>query len=278
MFQIGCHLSSAQGFRRMGAEALRIGANVVQFFSRNPRGGAARSPDPADAAALRDLARAGRFGPLMVHAPYTLNLCAKDPKVRDFALSVLREDLTALETGVLPGDLYVLHPGNHMGRGSETGIALIAQSLNAVLLPDQTTRVLLETMSGKGTEVGARFEELREILDRVDCKNRVGVCLDTCHVYAAGYDIVHDPDTVLERFDTVVGLGRLYAVHLQDSLTPLASRKDRHARIGEGRMGVDAVVRIINHPVLRGLPFCLETPNDPPGHAREIKLLREARH
>ncbi len=278
MFQIGCHLSSAQGFRRMGEEALRIGANVVQFFSRNPRSGAARSPDPADAAALRDLARAGKFGPLMVHAPYTLNPCAGNPRIRDFALTVLREDLAALEAGDLPGDLYVLHPGNHMGRGTETGIELIAQALNAVLRPDQKVRVLLETMSGKGTETGSRFEELREILDRVACKNRVGVCLDTCHVYAAGYDIVHDPDTVLERFDAVVGLSRLYAVHLQDSLTPLASRKDRHARIGEGCMGLDAVVRIINHPVLRGLPFCLETPNDPPGHAREIKLLRQARH
>lgn len=275
MFQVGCHLSNAQGYKRMGEDALRIGANVFQCFSRNPK--ESGRIDPADAAALRNIAQQNKFGPLLIHAPSTLNPCAKDVQTRELAATIVGEDLAALEKH-LPGGFYVFHPGNHMGQGLETGIAFITDMLDAILRADQSTMVLLETMPGKSSEIGARFEELREILNRTACKNRMGVCLDICRLYAAGYDIVHDLDGVLQQFDDTVGLGRLYAVHLQDSRTPFASRKDRPAKLGAGSIGLDAVYRIINHPVLRGLPFYLETPNDLPGHAREIKLLRQARH
>lgn len=274
MFYIGCHLSSAKGYRHMGEEALKIGASTFQFFTRNPRGSRAKKMDPGDARALVDLTREHSFGPLIAHAPYTLNPCAADPHVREFARMVIAEDLANLE--YLPGVLYNFHPGNHVGQGAETGIELIAQLLNVTLRPEQNTLVLLETMSGKGTEVGSTFEEIAAILDRVKLQEKMGVCLDTCHIYAAGYDIVNDLEEVLEAFDKIIGLSRLKAIHLNDSLHPLASRKDRHANIGQGTIGLEAIVNLINHPCLRHLPFCLETPSDLPVYAEEIKLLKNA--
>jgi deoxyribonuclease-4 len=274
MLHIGCHLSSAKGYTHMGEEALKIGASTFQFFTRNPRGSKAKKMDVQDAQALMDLARQHNFAPIIAHAPYTLNPCAADPRVREFARLVVTEDLANLE--YLPGVLYNFHPGNHVGQGMETGLELVAGLLNETLRPQQTTTVLLETMSGKGTEVGSSFEEIAAILERVELQDKVGVCLDTCHIYAAGYDIVNNLDGVLESFDKTIGLSRLKAVHLNDSLTPLASRKDRHARIGRGTIGLDAIIEFINHPRLRQLPFCLETPNDLQGYAQEIKILEEA--
>lgn len=275
MLYIGCHLSSSKGYRHMGEAALKIGANTFQFFTRNPRGSQAKKMDPQDAQALVDLAREHSFGPLIAHAPYTLNPCAADPHVREFAHMVVAEDLANLE--YLPGVLYNFHPGNHVGQGVERGIELIAQLLNETLRPDQNTLVLLETMSGKGTEVGSTFEEIAAILDRVKLQEKMGVCLDTCHIYAAGYDIVNDLEEVLEAFDKIIGLSRLKAIHLNDSLHPLASRKDRHANIGQGTIGLEAIVKLINHPRLRHLPFCLETPGGLPVYAEEIKLLKAHR-
>lgn len=275
MFRIGCHISSASGRLAMGREAARIGANTFQFFTRNPRGGKAKTPVPADTLALRHFMEAENIGPLLAHAPYTLNACSADPSVRRFAGEVLADDLNLLEA--LPGNMYVLHPGSHVKQGVETGIALIADALNAALRPDQSTCVLLETMAGKGSEVGSRFEELRAIIDRVEEAQLLGVCLDTCHVFDAGYDITTDPDGVLEEFDRIIGLERLKAVHLNDSKNPLNSRKDRHARIGQGSIGLEAFARIINHPQLRHLPFYLETPNDAEGYAEEIRLLHGLR-
>ncbi len=275
MFYIGCHLSSAKGYRHMGEEALKIGASTFQFFTRNPRGSRAKKMDPGDARALVDLTREHSFGPLIAHAPYTLNPCAADPHVREFARMVIAEDLANLE--YLPGVLYNFHPGNHVGQGAETGIELIAQLLNETLRPEQNTLVLLETMSGKGSEVGSTFEEIAAILDRVKLQEKMGVCLDTCHIYAAGYDIVNDLEEVLEAFDKIIGLSRLKAIHLNDSLNPLASRKDRHTNIGQGTIGLEAIVKLINHPRLRHLPFCLETPGGLPVYAEEIKLLKAHR-
>ena len=271
---IGCHLSSSRGFAAMGRQALELGADTFQFFTRNPRGSRAKNLDAADAAALMDLLREQEFAPVIAHAPYTLNLCGARAENRAFALETMADDLSRLEH--LPGQLYNFHPGSHVGQGTEAGIALIAQGLNALLRPDQSTTVLLETMSGKGSEVGGSFGELRAILDRVELGEKVGVCLDTCHVWDAGYDIAADLDGVLEEFDRVVGLDRLRAVHLNDSKNPLGSRKDRHACIGQGAIGLEALVRIVRHPALRDLPFCLETPNDLTGYAREIALLRQA--
>jgi len=275
MFYIGCHLSSAKGYRHMGEEALKIGASTFQFFTRNPRGSRAKKMDPGDARALVDLTREHSFGPLIAHAPYTLNPCAADPHVREFARMVIAEDLANLE--YLPGVLYNFHPGNHVGQGAETGIELIAQLLNETLRPEQNTLVLLETMSGKGSEVGSTFEEIAAILDRVKLQEKIGVCLDTCHIYAAGYDIVNNLEGVLKAFDKIIGLSRLKAVHLNDSLHPLASRKDRHTNIGQGTIGLEAIVKLINHPRLRHLPFCLETPGGLPVYAEEIKLLKAHR-
>lgn len=274
MFYIGCHLSSAKGYRHMGEEALKIGASTFQFFTRNPRGSRAKKMDPGDARALVDLTREHSFGPLIAHAPYTLNPCAADPHVREFARMVIAEDLANLE--YLPGVLYNFHPGNHVGQGVERGIELIAQLLNETLRPEQNTLVLLETMSGKGSEVGSTFEEIAAILDRVKLQEKIGVCLDTCHIYAAGYDIVNNLEGVLKAFDKIIGLSRLKAVHLNDSLNPLASRKDRHTNIGQGTIGLEAIVKLINHPRLRHLPFCLETPGGLPVYAEEIKLLKNA--
>ena len=272
MLHIGCHLSSSRGFAAMGRQALDIGADTFQFFTRNPRGSRAKEADPADAAALMTLLREKGFAPIIAHAPYTLNLCAADEERRSFAREVLSDDLHRME--LLPGQYYNFHPGSHVGQGTAAGAAHIARALNAVLWPEMTTTVLLETMAGKGSEVGGRFQELREILDQVELAERVGVCLDTCHVSDAGYDLIGDLDAVLTEFDRVVGLSRLKAVHLNDSLNPPGSRKDRHARIGDGCIGTEALARVVRHPALRDLPFCLETPNELPGYAAEIALLR----
>ncbi len=274
MLHIGCHLSSAKGFAAMGRQAMELGADTFQFFTRNPRGSRAKELDTADAAALAALLRERRFAPIIAHAPYTLNLCGAEEKNRQFARETMADDLRRMEH--LPGQYYNFHPGSHVGQGVETGIALIAEGLSAVLRPGQSTTVLLETMAGKGSEVGGRFEELRAILDRLPPEQNVGVCLDTCHVWDGGYDIAGDLDGVLTEFDRVIGLDRLKAVHLNDSLNPLGARKDRHARIGEGCIGLEALTRVVRHPALRALPFCLETPNDLPGYAREIALLRTA--
>ena len=272
MLHIGCHLSSTKGFAAMGRQALAMGADTFQFFTRNPRGSRAKPLDEADAAALRTLLAENRFAPIVAHAPYTLNLCGKEEENRRFARETMADDLARLEH--IPGQLYNFHPGSHVGQGVETGISLIAQGLNAILRPDQTTTVLLETMAGKGSEVGGRFEELREIIDRVELGEKVGVCLDTCHVSDGGYDIIHDLDGVLTEFDRVVGLERLKAIHLNDSKNPPGSRKDRHECLGQGSLGLEALERIVNHPALRHLPFCLETPNELPGYQAEIELMR----
>ena len=275
MLYAGCHLSASEGFLAMGRTALSLGANTFQFFTRNPRGSRARAMDPADAAALRQLLADHGFGPLVAHAPYTINPCSKEPRTREFAVQTMADDLDRLEH--LPGNYYNLHPGSHTGQGTETGIRQVAETLNAVLRPEQRTTVLLETMAGKGSEVGGRFEELREILDRVELTGKMGVCLDTCHVSDAGYDIIHDLDGVLTEFDRAIGLERLRAIHLNDSLNLCGAHKDRHARIGEGEIGAEAIVRVINHPALRNLPFCLETPNELPGYAAEIRFLKDHR-
>lgn len=275
MLTIGCHLSASEGFLAMGKTALSIGANTFQFFTRNPRGSKAKAIDPDDAAAFLALAQANGFGRLVAHAPYTINPCSKTERTREFARMTLADDLKRME--YLPGNYYNFHPGSHTEQGMEVGISQIAETLNAILKPEQHTTVLLETMSGKGSEVGGRFEELREILDRVTLNTQMGVCMDTCHISDAGYDIAGDIDGVLTEFDRVIGLERLKAVHINDSMNPLGAHKDRHARIGEGYLGEAAFDRIINHPALRDLPFILETPNDLAGYAREIERLKELR-
>ncbi len=271
---IGCHLSSAKGFAAMAKTAESIGANTFQFFTRNPRGGKAKALDPDDIAAFRDYA--GRIGitVFLAHAPYTLNPAAADERVQEFARATFADDLARMEA--TPGQYYNFHPGSHVKQGVETGIEKIAAVLNEVLRPGQTTTVLLETMAGKGTEIGRSFEELAAIIERTELSDRMGVCLDTCHVWDAGYDIVHDLDGVLESFDRSVGLDRLKAIHLNDSLNERGARKDRHARIGEGRIGFAALSAVTKHPALRHLPFFLETPNELPGYADEIARLREA--
>lgn len=275
MLTIGCHLSASEGFLAMGKTALSIGANTFQFFTRNPRGSKAKAIDPDDAAAFLALAQANGFDRLVAHAPYTINPCSKTERTREFARMTLADDLKRME--YLPGNYYNFHPGSHTEQGMEVGISQIAETLNAILKPEQHTTVLLETMSGKGSEVGGRFEELREILDRVALNTQMGVCMDTCHISDAGYDIAGDIDGVLTEFDRVIGLERLKAVHINDSMNPLGAHKDRHARIGEGYLGEAAFGRIINHPALRDLPFILETPNDLAGYAREIGRLKELR-
>lgn len=276
MFTIGCHLSSSNGFLAMGETALQIGANTFQFFTRNPRGSKAKAIDEKDVAAFLTLAQENGFGTLLAHAPYTINPCSKDERTREFARMTLADDLQRME--YLPGNLYNFHPGSHTGQGVEVGITQIADTLNEILRPEQRTTVLLETMSGKGTEVGSRFEELRAILDRVELSDHMGVCLDTCHVSDAGYDIVNDLDGVLTEFDRIVGLDRLKAIHVNDSMNPCGAHKDRHEKIGQGFLGTEAFGRIINHPALRDLPFLLETPNELPGYAAEITLLKDLRN
>ena len=273
MLTLGCHLSASKGYLHMGREAAELGGNTFQFFTRNPRGGNAKELDLKDVAAFQTFARAHGIPVILAHAPYTLNGCSADEKVRDFAVRTMADDLRRMEA--TPGNLYNFHPGSHVGQGVETGISFIAEMLNTVLNPDMTTTVLLETMAGKGSEVGGRFEELREIIDRTEHREKLGVCLDTCHVNDAGYDIVHDLDGVLTQFDKVIGLERLKAVHVNDSKNPLGAHKDRHEKIGEGTLGVDAIVHVMTHPALREKPFYLETPNDLAGYAHEIALLRE---
>lgn len=272
MLYIGCHLSSSKGYAHMGKEALSIGANTFQFFTRNPRGGSAKAQDPDDVRALAALMEEHGFAPIIAHAPYTLNACAADEHIRTFARETMRDDLERLDA--LPGNYYNFHPGSHVKQGAEAGIEMIAQTLNAVLWQGQKTTVLLETMAGKGSEVGRTFEELRAIIDRVELKEHLGVCMDTCHVWDGGYDITGQLDHVLEEFDRVVGLDRLKAVHLNDSKNILGAHKDRHAKIGEGCIGTQTLSCVINHPKLRGLPFCLETPNDIKGYEEEIALMR----
>ena len=273
MLLLGCHLSAAKGYAYMGREAVSIGANTFQFFTRNPRGGSAKALDPEDVNRFRDFAAQAGIPVILAHAPYTLNGCSGDENVRRFARETMADDLRRMEA--TPGNLYNFHPGSHVGQGVEAGITLIAQMLNQTLFPEMTTTVLLETMAGKGSEVGGRFEELREILDRVELSARMGVCLDTCHLNDAGYDVAGDLDGVLTAFDKVIGLERVRAVHINDSKNPLGARKDRHERIGEGFLGLDAIVRVMTHPALRDKPFYLETPNELDGYAREIALLKE---
>lgn len=270
---IGCHISAAKGYAAMGKQALKLGANTFAFFTRNPRGGKAKEIIPSDVEELLQIMEENRFGKLVAHAPYTMNLCAAKEDIRQFSKEMLQDDLQRME--YLPGNYYNFHPGSHVGQGSETGVEYISQALNDALKPSQTTTVLLETMAGKGSEVGRSFQELKAILDRVELSEKMGVCLDTCHIWDGGYDIVHQLDNVLEEFDSVIGLERLKAIHLNDSMNDLDSHKDRHEKIGEGKLGLEAVGRVINHPVLRGLPFILETPNDDAGYQKEIALLKD---
>ena len=270
---IGCHLSSAGGFLAMGKTAVKLDADVFAFFTRNPRGGRAKPLDSDDVRAFSSYREEHGIGTLVAHAPYTMNACAAKEGLRAFAREAMADDLARLEN--IPNTLYNFHPGSHVQQGTEKGIELIAELLNEVLSPSQKTLVLLETMAGKGTEIGRSFEELAAIIDRVNCKEKLGVCLDTCHIWDAGYDIVDDLDGVLDKFDRVIGLSHLHAIHLNDSLNVRAARKDRHARIGEGELGLQALTRVIRHPKLRHLPFILETPNDDAGYAREIAMLRE---
>ncbi len=272
MLKIGCHLSSSKGYTAMGKEAVKIGANTFQFFTRNPRGGAAKPLDEKDMEAYVEFSGEHELGKILAHAPYTLNAAAAKEDLREFAFQVMKDDLYRLS--FLPGSMYNFHPGSHVKQGTEVGIRLIADHLNKVLEYNVNTTVLLETMAGKGSEIGRSFEEIQAVIEKTERKDMLGVCLDTCHVYDGGYDIVGDLDGVLKEFDQVIGLDRLKAIHLNDSKNPFASHKDRHEKIGEGTIGLEAIERIMNHPVLRELPFYLETPNELEGYAREIALLK----
>lgn len=274
MLYIGNHTTSSKGYTAMAKQMIANGGNTFAFFTRNPRGGRAKAINEQDVQKFLTLVKEHHFGKIVAHAPYTMNACAAREELRDFARETFRDDLRRME--YTPGNYYNFHPGSHVGQGAETGIRKIAEILNDVLTDDQSTTVLLETMSGKGSEVGRNFQEIRSILDRVDHKEKMGVCLDTCHVWDGGYDIVHDLNGVINEFDQIIGLSRLKAIHLNDSLNDLGSHKDRHARIGEGRIGLEALVNVIRHPALKGIPFILETPNDDEGWKREIALLREA--
>lgn len=273
MLNIGCHLSSSKGFKHMGDEALSIKANTFQFFSRNPRGSKAKAISKKDTDNLIDIMKANNFAPILAHAPYTLNACSADAGLREFARNTMESDLVNMQ--YLPDNYYNFHPGSHVGQGVDVAIDFIVDMLNSILKEEYNTTVLLETMSGKGSEVGSTFEEIKTIIDRVDLNHKLGVCLDTCHIYSAGYNIVEDLDGVLEKFDKVIGLERLKAVHLNDSMTPFNSKKDRHEKIGKGSLGLDAIIKFINHPKLKHLPFYLETPNELDGYAEEIDLLRK---
>lgn len=272
MIYIGNHLSSSQGYLAMGKEATKLGGNTFAFFTRNPRGGKAKDIDPQDAQALVDYLKENGFGRLVAHAPYTMNLCSDKADIREFACNMLIDDLKRMEA--TPGQYYNFHPGSHVGQGVEIATDYIVAALNKAMFPEMTTTVLLETMAGKGSEVGARFEELRTIIDRVDNNEHLGVCLDTCHVWDGGYDI-SNIDVVLDEFDKVIGLGRLKAIHLNDSMNPNGAHKDRHEKIGEGCIGADILRSVVNNPRLQGLPFILETPNDDAGYAREIAMIKE---
>ena len=272
MLKIGCHLSVSKGFYEMGKEAVKINANTIQFFTRNPRGGAAKPIDEEDVKKFLELAKEHKIESLLAHAPYTLNAAAADESIREFAKNTMADALRRMEH--IPNSYYNFHTGSHVKQGVELGTKYIVDMLNAILKEEQSTLVLLETMAGKGSEIGRTFEEIRTIIDRVNLNNHLGVCLDTCHIFDGGYDIVNNLNEVLEEFDNVIGLDRLKAIHLNDSLNTLGSHKDRHAKIGEGNIGIEAITRIINHPKLRNLPFFLETPNDLEGYGKEIKLLR----
>lgn len=274
MIRIGCHLSSSKGYESMAKDAIAIDANTFQFFTRNPRGGNAKAINEKDVERFLTTAKEKDITPLLAHAPYTLNACSADPKLRDFAKRTMADDLARME--YTPGNMYNFHPGCHVKQGVKTGIEYISQMLNEILSPDQTTTVLLETMAGKGSEIGGCFEELKQILDLVDLSDHMGVCLDTCHVWDGGYDIVNHLDDVLNEFDRIIGINRLKAIHLNDSQNPLGAHKDRHAKLGEGYIGIDTFKRIVTHPILGKLPFYMETPNDLDGYAREIHMMREA--
>lgn len=273
MLTIGCHLSVSKGFYAMGVAAEKINANTFQFFTRNPRGSKAKEIDEKDVTKLLAFAKEKNFGVLLAHAPYTLNPCSKEERTREFAWETMADDLRRME--FLPNNMYNFHPGSHVGQGIDVGIQQITQMLNDIISPHQKTMVLLETMSGKGTEVGSHFEELKAIIDGVHLKEKMGVCLDTCHVHDAGYDIVNDLDGVVEEFDRVIGLNYLKAIHLNDSMNVCQSHKDRHQKIGLGEIGLDALAAVINHPKLKYLPFYLETPNELDGYKEEIKVLRD---
>ena len=273
MLYIGNHTSSSKGYLAMGKQTLANGGNTFAFFTRNPRGGRAKDINLQDVQEFLQLAQENHFGKIVAHAPYTMNCAGAKENLRDFARETMADDLKRLE--LTPGNYYNFHPGNHVGQGAETGIARIAEILNEVLTEEQSTTVLLETMSGKGSEIGRNFDELRQIIDRVERKDKLGVCLDTCHVWDGGYDIVNNLDGVFTEFDSVIGLDRLKAIHLNDSMNGLGSHKDRHAKIGEGEIGLEALVRVIRHPATKGIPFILETPNDDEGWTREIALLRK---
>lgn len=273
MFKIGCHLSSSKGYKNMAEEAHQIGANTFQFFTRNPRGGSAKAIDENDIAEFQKLAQEYGIDVILAHAPYTLNCCSDKPEVREFAINTMKDDLSRME--YTPNQLYNFHPGSHVGQGIETGIKYIIDALNMVLTAEQSTTVLLETMAGKGSEIGSQFEEIRQIIDGVNLQDKLGVCLDTCHVSDAGYDIVKNLDGVLDEFDKIIGLERLKAIHLNDSMNPLGAHKDRHQKIGEGTLGIQTFEKIINHPSLRDLPFFLETPNELEGYEKEIAILKK---
>lgn len=270
---IGAHISASKGFEAMGKQALKLGANTFAFFTRNPRGGKAKEIDREDVDKLLTLMQEHQFGKLVAHAPYTMNLCAARENVRSFSIEMFRDDMQRME--YVPGNYYNFHPGSHVGQGAEKGIEMIAEALNDVLFEQQQTMVLLETMAGKGSEVGRSFQELRQIIDRVELDEKLGVCLDTCHIWDGGYDIVDHLDDVLQEFDDIIGLDCLKAVHLNDSMNPREAHKDRHEKIGQGHLGIEAITRIINHPALKELPFILETPNDDEGYRAEIALLRK---
>ena len=272
MIKIGNHVTSSKGYAAMGKIALELGGDTFAFFTRNPRGGKAKEISTADAEKLCVLLEQNSFGKLVAHAPYTMNVCAAREDVRQFSWEMIAEDLVRMEH--TPGNYYNFHPGCHVGQGTEIGIQLIADALNAAIRPQQSTIVLLETMAGKGSEIGGRFEDLRAIIDRVSCQDKVGVCLDTCHVWDGGYDLVNHPDEVLEEFDRIIGLDRLHAIHFNDSMNECGSHKDRHQKLGEGKIGLEGMKRIALHPLLQGKPFILETPNDDEGYAREIALVR----
>lgn len=273
MFYIGNHTTSSKGYEAMAKQMMKNGGNTFAFFTRNPRGGKAKEINPTDVEKYLKLADEGKFGKIVAHAPYTMNACAAKDELRTFARETMKDDLKRME--YTPGNYYNFHPGSHVGQGMEIGIRKIAEVLNDVLTEEQTTLVLLETMSGKGSEVGGTFEEIRGIINLVEKKNKLGVCLDTCHVWDGGYDIVNHLDEVLEEFDRVIGIDYLKAIHLNDSMNEIGSHKDRHAKIGEGKIGLDALVNVVRHPKLQGIPFILETPNDDDGWTKEIALLKE---
>ncbi len=272
MFKIGCHLSSSGGYLAMGKEAVRIGANTFQFFTRNPRGGSAKPLDTDDVKAFCEYKKENSIASVLAHAPYTMNACAKDEHLREFAKDMMADDIKRLEH--IDGAMYNFHPGSHVGQGEDIGIDYISDMLNTVITPDQKTLILLETMAGKGSEVGRNFTELKRIIDKVSLNEKLGVCLDTCHVFDGGYDIVNNLDGVLKEFDDIIGINRLKAIHLNDSMNFLGCHKDRHAKIGEGGIGLTAITAIINHPLLCEMPFFLETPNDIDGYQKEIELLK----